>query len=100
MVVYEINRQVFPTAPSPTTTHLLREKQEASVSDLVHLMLVLVPWDMFISFFFLSMLNAYFSTREMMLISTSTKKLRGGCEDLLDSSNNHVELQLWSLFAF
>lgn len=23
LVVYEINRQVFPTAPSPTTTHLI-----------------------------------------------------------------------------
>ena len=37
LVVYEINKQVFPTAPSPTTTHLIvcifdfktRENQKA-----------------------------------------------------------------------
>lgn len=30
MVVYEMSRQVFPTAPSPTTTHL--ERNEVSQS--------------------------------------------------------------------
>lgn len=28
MVVYEMSKQVFPTAPSPTTTHLDRVSQE------------------------------------------------------------------------
>lgn len=83
-MVYEINRQVLPTAPSPTTTHLDIGRSKGGVSLVVHLMLVLMlvllGYIFIYIFIFLykAMLMLIFSTREKpMLISTSSQQAEG-----------------------